>query len=349
MSDILEEIQELSNKFSNLFEVEGLGDPAVDVPPSTNKIKRDRKTKDGKVEVVSVEDELFPYDGNKREQYRQKILDTINNMIQGKATLEDLLQIVRQKKAPLKEAMEILEELLSEEKTSTNDYHEKKAKIKKAIEKRYPDVLKSYYSGVDPIAKGERAKLEGSWEKAQDKQYQQEMKRGIGKGRLWNPTKNDKGDYKTRERSQADNETGGFKYKSHEDTVKGSQRRNAEKNIKQLTSQIKKAAKEFDNLYMKKQTDPNIDLHPAAHKEGNLRTEKAKQEARLSKLGEALKILEGMFINDGRGDIMDDVTGTKMTGIQRIQKGIAQSMKNGAKQQKATQTRTSNNTNQPKI
>lgn len=113
MSDILEEIQELSNKFSNLFEVDGdgLGNPAVDVPPSQNKIKRDRRTKDGKVEVVSVEDELFPYDGNKREQYRQKILDTINNMIQGTATLEDLLQIVRQKKAPLKEAMEVLENL----------------------------------------------------------------------------------------------------------------------------------------------------------------------------------------------------------------------------------------------
>jgi len=115
MSDILEEIQELSNKFSNLFEVDGdgLGNPAVDVPPSQNKIKRDRKTKDGKVEVVSVEDELFPYDGNKREQYRQKILDTINNMIQGTATLEDLLQIVRQKKAPLKEAMELMEDTIS--------------------------------------------------------------------------------------------------------------------------------------------------------------------------------------------------------------------------------------------
>lgn len=111
MSDILEEIQELSNKFSNLFEVDDLGQPAMDVPPSQNKIKRDRKTKDGKVELVSVEDELFPYEGNKREQYRQKILDTINNMIQGKATLEDLLQIVRQKKAPLKEAMEILEDI----------------------------------------------------------------------------------------------------------------------------------------------------------------------------------------------------------------------------------------------
>ena len=29
---------------------------------------------------------------------------------------------------------------------------------------------------------------------------------------------------------------------------------------------------------------------------------------------------EGLFIDDGRGDILDDVTGTKMTGIQRIRK-----------------------------
>ena len=114
MSDILKQIQALQEQFSNLFEVEGLGNPAVDVPPSQNKIKKDVKTKDGKAELVSVEDELFPYDGNKREQYRQKILDTINGMIQGTSTLEDLLQIVRQKKAPLKEAMEIVEELLSE-------------------------------------------------------------------------------------------------------------------------------------------------------------------------------------------------------------------------------------------
>ena len=109
MSRLMKQIQEIQEQFSNLFEVEGLGNPAMDVPPSQNKIKKDRKTKDGKVEVVSVEDELFPYEGNKREQYRQKIIDTINNMIQGTATLEDLLQLVRQKKAPLKEAMEILE------------------------------------------------------------------------------------------------------------------------------------------------------------------------------------------------------------------------------------------------
>ena len=113
-NEIVSQIMDLKEAFSNLFEVDDLGQPAMDVPPSQNKIKRDRKTKDGKVELVSVEDELFPYEGNKREQYRQKILDTINNMIQGKATLEDLLQIVRQKKAPLKEAMEILESVFSQ-------------------------------------------------------------------------------------------------------------------------------------------------------------------------------------------------------------------------------------------
>ena len=114
MSDILKQVQELQEQFNNLFEVDGLGNPAVDVPPSQNKIKRDRKTKDGKVEVVSVEDELFPYEGNKREQFRQKVIATINDMIQGTATLEDLLQLVRQKKAPLKEAAELLEQSIYE-------------------------------------------------------------------------------------------------------------------------------------------------------------------------------------------------------------------------------------------
>lgn len=96
--DVLEKIQQLKEDFMNLIEVEGLGQPASDVPPSTNKIKRDVKTKNGKVELVSVEDELFPYDGNAREQFRQKVIDTINGMIQGTATLEDLMQVVRAKK-----------------------------------------------------------------------------------------------------------------------------------------------------------------------------------------------------------------------------------------------------------
>ena len=110
-NEIMTKILNLKEDFMNLIEVEGLGQSASDVPPSTNKIKKDKKTKNGKVELVSVEDELFPYDGNKREQYRQKILDTINGMIQGTATLEDLLQIVRQKKMPVKEAMGLMENI----------------------------------------------------------------------------------------------------------------------------------------------------------------------------------------------------------------------------------------------
>lgn len=106
MKDILKQIQQLQEDFMNLIEVEGLGEPASDVPPSTNKIKKDVKTKNGKVELVSVEDELFPKDGNAREQFRQKVIDIINGMIQGTATLEDLMQVVRQKKMPVKENLE---------------------------------------------------------------------------------------------------------------------------------------------------------------------------------------------------------------------------------------------------
>ena len=126
MDNILKQIQEATENFNNLFEVDGdgLGNPAGDVPPSTNKIKKSRKTKDGKVELVSVEDELFPEEGNAREQFRQKIINTINGMIQGTATLEDLMQVVRAKQVkPVKEgfkgAIELLEEIINELKDST--------------------------------------------------------------------------------------------------------------------------------------------------------------------------------------------------------------------------------------
>ena len=56
-----------------------------------------------------------------------------------------------------------------------------KAKFKKAIKDKHPDILKLYPSEVDPIAQEERARLEGSFEKAQNKQHQQDEKRGIRK------------------------------------------------------------------------------------------------------------------------------------------------------------------------
>ena len=119
MQDILKQLQEATENFDNLFEVDGLGEPSADVPPSTNKIKKNVKTKNGKVELVSVEDELFPKEGNAKEQFKQKVLDKINAMIQGTGTLEDLLNTVRTKQVkPVKEgfegAIEILEEIINE-------------------------------------------------------------------------------------------------------------------------------------------------------------------------------------------------------------------------------------------
>lgn len=188
----------------------------------------------------------------------------------------------------IEEMIDELFGIVSEEGNFHNDYHDKKEKVKKAIKKSYPDILKQWPSGVDPWSEKKRAELEGKWEKGQDKQYQQDMKRGIGKGRLWNPTKNDKGDTKTRERSQTDSETGGYRVKSHDNTVKGSIRRNAQKNIKHLDKEIKDASREFDELYMKKQSNPNIDLHPAAHKEGNLRIKRDAEKERLAKTMESI-------------------------------------------------------------
>lgn len=63
---------------------------------SPNKIKKTKKDENGeKVEVVSVADELFPYEGDAKQQFNQKILAKINDMIEGTGSLEDLIQFVR--------------------------------------------------------------------------------------------------------------------------------------------------------------------------------------------------------------------------------------------------------------
>lgn len=85
MKSKLELIQEAQSILSSLFEVE-----------DTNKLRREKKGKNGEeVVVTSVQDELFPYEGNAKEQFNKKVVATINDMIEGKATLEDLIQLVR--------------------------------------------------------------------------------------------------------------------------------------------------------------------------------------------------------------------------------------------------------------
>ena len=87
-------IEEAYGLLSSIFEVDDVEDRSQE----HNKIKRETKDREGnKVDVVSVEDELFPYAGNAKQQFNQKVIAKINDMIEGKATLEDLIQLVRSK------------------------------------------------------------------------------------------------------------------------------------------------------------------------------------------------------------------------------------------------------------
>lgn len=105
IKESLEILREAQDIMSNLFEVEYYGANDVE-QEQNNKIKRQGKDKNGnKVDLVSVQDELFPYEGNAKEQYNKKIIAKINDMIEGKATLEDLIQLVRNKKTPVKESV----------------------------------------------------------------------------------------------------------------------------------------------------------------------------------------------------------------------------------------------------
>ena len=78
---------------------------------SPNKIKKAKKDENGeKVEVVSVADELFPYEGDAKQQFNQKILAKINDMIEGVGSLEDLIQFVRRGVQAKKVAHESIQE-----------------------------------------------------------------------------------------------------------------------------------------------------------------------------------------------------------------------------------------------
>lgn len=78
---------------------------------SPNKIRKNKKDENGeKVEVVSVADELFPYEGDAKQQFNQKILAKINDMIGGVGSLEDLIQFVRKGVQAKKAAHESIQE-----------------------------------------------------------------------------------------------------------------------------------------------------------------------------------------------------------------------------------------------
>ena len=85
-------IEQIVDFADNLFELDLEQKQNI----SPNKVSRVKKDKNGeKVEVVSVADELFPYEGDAKQQFNQKVLAKINDMIEGTGSLEDLIQFVR--------------------------------------------------------------------------------------------------------------------------------------------------------------------------------------------------------------------------------------------------------------
>ena len=108
--NIKDEIKELREAFDILFEAK---DSKDEKKAPVNKIKLERKEQ-GKepTEVVSVADELFPYKGSAKEQFNQKVIAKINDMIEGTATLEDLINLVRQKRTLVREGFDGVEDII---------------------------------------------------------------------------------------------------------------------------------------------------------------------------------------------------------------------------------------------
>ena len=109
-NEALEIMEQICDFADNLFELDLENKQNI----SPNKIKRIKKDENGnKVEVVSVADDLFPYSGDAKQQFNQKVLAKINDMIEGTGSLEDLIQFVRKGVGNKKVAHEGLDEAVS--------------------------------------------------------------------------------------------------------------------------------------------------------------------------------------------------------------------------------------------
>ena len=126
--NIKDEIKELQEAFQSLFEVAKDGEDKKDKKITVNKIKFEREKQGNEPkEVVSVADELFPYEGSAKEQFNQKVIAKINDMIEGTATLEDLINLVRQKKAPVREGLEGVEDMIKMMEEMINEISKERA------------------------------------------------------------------------------------------------------------------------------------------------------------------------------------------------------------------------------
>ena len=251
---------------------------------NTNKIRKLKKDKDGEnVEVVSVADELFPYEGNAKQQFNQKVLAKINDMIEGKGSLEDLIQFVRKYSGnrkggneKLHEAVELMEDLYSQ--------------IKKVYGE--PEYKYNKDSGLEPANKS--AELIYKADDVRMKEYSQEKEKNpnidLYKKRL--TTKNTRGKNKTEYRSS--------KYR-----------------------------KFSDDWRLPKTDDERI--------EGSIRRHNEKVNKSLKEALEEIKqVVEGLFVKDGRGDLLNDIDNALGSPVKKTAKDMVKQC-TGCKQKKVNE------------
>lgn len=147
-NEALELIESILSYADNLFELDYEEKQNI----SPNEISRVKKNKKGeKVEVVSVADELFPYEGDAKQQFNQKVLAKINDMIEGTGSLEDLIQFVR---AGAKAKASKAHEALDEDKEPNKECEYRKGEWDKAVQNYY-DTKKKHldWEGEHPETK----------------------------------------------------------------------------------------------------------------------------------------------------------------------------------------------------
>ena len=170
-NEALSLIEQICDFADNLFELDYEEKQNI----SPNKITKVKKDKNGeKVEVVSVADELFPYSGSAKEQFNKKVLDKINDMIEGTGSLEDLIQFVRKgvatKKAVHegKEPNKECEYRKTKWEEATQKYFDTKKK-NMDFEGKHPETKKAYdeerkaYANLDK-ARRDSKKINGPYE-----------------------------------------------------------------------------------------------------------------------------------------------------------------------------------------
>ena len=257
---------------------------------NTNKIRKIKKDKDGEnVEVVSVADELFPYEGNAKQQFNQKVLAKINDMIEGKGSLEDLIQFVRKysgnkkvanESTEISEAVRLLEEMINEVSKETRF-----EAAKSSLPKREEEFSKVSNELDDLVTKNN---------------YEYTGDNGVAKPKGW-PYGNSK------TIPEVENKIKEFRKKAD--------RRSHAKDI------VSTEGEGHDALMARDTSHRSFTTH-----------QKRKNNA-AEALEEIKQVVEGLFVNDGRGDLLNDIDNALGSPVKKTVKGMVKQC-TGCKQKK---------------